>query len=223
MNEPELKNLWQTTSDRLEAGFVIQQKNTDDLTQIKLFHFLNDMKPVKIFALLVGMGWVGIGLSLLVPVYLHGFAEANPFFLFSATAQVGITAIALGVYLRQLITLYQVDITDPIIRTQQKLAQLQLSTLWVTRILFLQLPVWTTFWWTETLFTDGHLIQWIIPVSVTLLFTYASVWLFRNIRYENRNQKWFQLLFSGREWTPLMKAIALIEQVEEYSGPEYGK
>ncbi|AXJ00694.1 hypothetical protein CYPRO_1438 [Cyclonatronum proteinivorum] len=44
--------------------------------------------------------------------------------------------------------------------------------------------------------------------------------VFRDIRYENRNQKWFQLLFSGREWTPLMKALALIEQVEEYNGTQ---
>jgi len=43
-----------------------------------------------------------------------------------------------------------------------------------------------------------------------------AIWLFFNIKYENRNKKWFQLIFSGKEWTPLMKSMELLEQVEEY-------
>jgi hypothetical protein len=51
---------------------------------------------------------------------------------------------------------------------------------------------------------------------VTALFTVVSIWLFIHIRYENRNKKWFQLIFSGKDWTPLMKAMAMTEELEEY-------
>src|SRR5690606_12848116 len=119
--------------------------------------------------------------------------EANKFFLISASVQVVLTAIALLIYLYQLITIYQLDITDTILKTQEKLASLKISTLWVTRVLFLQLPVWTTFWWNETMFTDWNLLQWTMTVTVTVLFTSVAIWLFFNIRYENRNEKWFQL------------------------------
>lgn len=216
MNELELKQLWQSTNEKLEENFVIHKKNTEDLTQVKVQSLLGSMKPTKIFALLVGFLWVGIGGYALSSIYLNSFAEANKFFLFSASIQVGLTAIALYVYVYQLIRIYQVDITDPIIKTQEILSNLKMSTLWVSRILFLQLPVWTTFWWNETMLTNWTLFQWILPVTVTALFTYASIWLFMNIKYENRNKKWFQLLFNGKEWTPLMKSIELLEQVEEY-------
>lgn len=216
MDELELKKLWQTTSDKLEENFVINKKNTEDITQIKVHNLLSSMKPIKIFTLLVGVLWVGIGGVALSSIYLNSFSEANKFFLFSASIQVGLTAMALFVYLYQLITIHQIDITDPILRTQEKLSNLKISTLWITRILFLQLPVWTTFWWNKTMLTDWSVLQWIMTLFFTLLFTVIAIWLFLNIKYENRNKKWFQLIFSGKEWTPLMKSMQLLEQVEEY-------
>jgi hypothetical protein len=65
------------------------------------------MKPNKIFALLVGILWVGIGASVLSQIYLNAFLEANKFFLFSATMQVLLTAIALLIYVYQLTKIYQ--------------------------------------------------------------------------------------------------------------------
>ncbi len=217
MNELELKNLWQTTNDKLEENFVINKKNTDDITRIKVHSILGSMKPIKIFTLLIGILWVGIGVIALSSIYLNSFAEANKFFLFSASIQVSLTAMALFVYLYQLVTIYQVDITDPIIGTQKKLSSLKISTLWVNRILLLQLPVWTTFWWNETMLTDWGILQWSTTLFFTISFTVVAFWFFINIRYENRDKKWFKLIFSGKEWTPLMKSMELLEQVEEYN------
>lgn len=216
MNELEIKKLWQATNEKLEESFVINRKNTEDITRISVYNFLGSMKPIKIFTLLVGILWVGIGVFALSGIYLNAFTEANKFFLFSATVQVLLTAIALLIYVYQLTRIYQVDISDPILQTQKKLAQLKISTLWATRILFLQLPVWTTFWWNETMLTDWNFLQWAITVTVTGLFTFLALWLFFNIKYENRNKNWFQLIFNGKEWTPLMKSMELLEQVNEY-------
>lgn len=216
MNELELKKLWQTTNDTLEDCIVINKNNTDDITRIKVHNLLGTMKPIKIIILLVGILWVGFGGISLGSIYLNSFSSTNKFFLFSASIQVGLTAMALLVYLYQLITIYQVDITDPILTTQEKLSNLKMSTLWITRILFLQLPVWTTFWWNETMLTDWGILQWAVILLFTISFTVMAIWLFFNIKYENRNKKWFQLIFSGKEWTPLMKSMELLEQVEDY-------
>lgn len=216
MNELELKKLWQTSTDKLEKSNIINKNYIDDITQLKVQSLLGSMKPVKILTLLVGILWVGFGGVVLIYIYLNSFSESNKFFLFSASIQVGLTAMALYIYIYQLITIYQVDITAPIIKTQEILINLKKSTLWVTRILFLQLPVWTTFWWNETMFTDWNLLQWAIVGTITTLFTFVAIWLFFNIKYENRNKKWFKLIFSGKEWTPLMKSLELLEQVEEY-------
>lgn len=218
MNELELKKLWQTNNDKLAEHFVINNKHTEDITRIKVQNLLGSMKPLKFFALLIGFLWVGIGSTILGSIYLNSFAESNKFFLFSASVQVGLTAMAIFVYLYQLITIYQVDITDSIINTQRKISSLKITTLWVNRILFLQLPVWTTFWWSETIINDWSILQWSIRLFFTISFTVVAIWLFINIRYENRNKLWFQLIFNGKEWTPLMKSMELLEQVEEYKG-----
>lgn len=216
MNESEVKDLWQSTNHNLEECMVINKNNTNDITNMKVHGILGSMKPIKIFTLLVGILWVGIGGMMLSSIYLNAFSEANKFFLFSASIQVGLTAIALFVYLYQLITIYQVDMNAPIISTQEKLSNLTMSTIWVTRLLFLQLPVWTTFWWNETMFTDWRTWQWAITLFFTISFTGIAVWLFFNIKYENRHKKWFQLIFRGKEWTPLMKSMELMEQVKAY-------
>ncbi|MCB0517127.1 MAG: hypothetical protein R2798_13915 [Chitinophagales bacterium] len=218
MKELELKKLWQDTNEKLEENFVINKKNIDEVTRVKVHSILGSMKPIKIFALLVGILWVGIGMIALSSIYLNSFNEANKFFLFSASIQVGLTAISLYIYLYQLITIYQIDITEPIIRTQEKLSSLKISTLWVTRLLFLQLPVWTTFWWNETMLTDWGILQWVVTLFFTISFTVIAIWLFFSIKFENRNKKWFQLIFSGKEWTPLVKSMELLEQVEDYKG-----
>jgi hypothetical protein len=59
-------------------------------------------------------------------------------------------------------------------------------------------------------------IQWILPIFMTGSFAFIALWLFFNIKYENRNKKWFQLIFSGKEWAPIMKSMELLDQVDDY-------
>src|SRR5699024_9839488 len=151
MNEIELKNLWQNSNEKIEKSLHLSQKNSDEISRLKVYHYISSMKPIKLFALLVGIIWVGLGVVVLGYLFIYAFKEVPKFFLFSATIQVGLTAIAIWIYLYQLIEIYQIDNTEPILKTQQRLASLKKSTLWVARILFLQLPVWTTFYWNESM------------------------------------------------------------------------
>lgn len=215
MNELELKNLWQTSNENLEKNIYM---NTQEISQLKVQTFLNSMKPIKIFTLIVGILWVGIGAIVLSNLYLNAYSVANKFFLFSSTIQILLTAIALFIYIYQLIEIYQIEIYDPIIQTQEKLAQLRLSTLWSARILFLQLPVWSTFWWNESIFQSWNIFQWSFTLLITISLTFVALWLFVNIKLENRNAKWFKLIFNGKDWTPLMKSMELLEQVKDYKG-----
>lgn len=216
MNELELKKLWQASNDKLEESFAISKKNTADIMNLKVHSMMGSMKPIKIFTVSVGILWVGVGLIALSSVYINSFSEANKFFLFSATVQIILTAIALLIYMYQLIQIYQVEISDTILQTQKKLAELKISTLWTARILFLQLPVWTTFWWTESMLSEWSFVQWAVVLFFTASFTILALWLFSNIKYENRNKKWFQLIFTGKEWTPLIKSMDLLEQLDHY-------
>ncbi len=216
MKESELKQYWATANEKLEMSLHISKINTDELKQLKIYHFISEMKAIKLFTLICGILWAGIGSAILSKIFIYQYTYANKFFLFSASIQIALTAIAVIVYLYQIITIYTVDITEPVLKTQEKLSRLRSSTLWIARILLLQLPVWTTFYWNETMIENGSLLLWAIQTIVTLFFIFAALWLFFNIKIENRDKKWFRLIFEGKEWTPLMRAMELLEQIEEY-------
>lgn len=212
MEDIEIINLWKSYDQKLEENLILNRKNAGDITRMKVRSILASMRPLKIFTIVVGLLWVGLldGLIMsLLPV-------ANPFFLISAGIQVLLTKLAIGIYLYQLILIHQVDISEPILATQDKIARLKASTLWVARILFLQLPVWTTFYWNKSMLENGHIVLYILQMIVTLSFAFLAVWLFRNIRYENRDKKWFRFMFEGKEWSPVIKAMDLLNQIDEY-------
>lgn len=166
----------------------------------------------KIFSILAGFLWVGFVDVLIINL----FQVANPFFLISAGIQVILTKLAIGIYLYQLILIHQVDMSGPILEIQEKLVRLKSSTLWVARFLFLQLPVWTTFYWNESMLSSSNFLLYIIQGIVTLSFTVIAVWLFLNINYENRDKKWFRLIFNGTEWQPVIKSMELLHQIDHY-------
>lgn len=220
MNESELRLLWQSSNEKLESSLKVNKQNTEDITRLKAQNFLSSMKPVKIFTLIVGILWVTVVGSVLVNLFVNAYDSVSLYFLYSATIQVLLTAIAVLVYIYQLELLYKIDFTEPVVSIQKKLSKLKVSTLNVTRILFLQLPIWTTFYWNETMFANGNLFLWIIQGTITLAFTYMAIWLFFSIRFENRNKRWFQLIFRGKEWVPILQSMELLNQIEKYQERE---
>ena len=216
MEDIEIINLWKSNDKKINETLLLNRKNAEEITKMKAQSFLSSMKPIKIFTVLVGILWVGIVGTIVANLFLFFYDKMSPFFLYSAMLQVILTAIALIIYIYQTITIYQIDINDQILATQEKIVKLKSTTLLVTRILFLQLPVWTTFYWNNSMFENGNLFLWILQGIITISFTFVALWLFFNIKYENRNKKWFKLIFSGKEWIPLMNSMDLLSQIDEY-------
>jgi hypothetical protein len=212
MQDADILQLWKSYHQQVEASLQLSRRNAAALTQLKVQSALASMKPLKIFAVIVGLLWVLVGDALLVNVYPF----ASPFFLVSAGLQLLLTKLAIGIYLYQLVLLQQLDIDAPVVATQRHIARLRSSTLWVTRILFLQLPLWTTFYLNDGMLAEGNWALYILQGSATLAFSYAAIWLFRNIRYQNRHQKWFRLLFEGKEWSPLITSMDMLDELAAF-------
>ncbi len=212
MENTEILDLWKNYSAQLEASLQLNKQLARDITGLKVQSLLASMKPVKVFAVIVGILWC-LGLDFLL---IHVWSHASAFFLVSALLQSAITCVAIGIYLYQLILIHQVNMEDPVIHTQEKLAGLLSSTLWVARLSWLQLPLWTTFFLSKQFFVQNGLPAMIIPIIVTGVFTGMAIWLFANIRMDNRNKKWFRLLFSGKEWTPMIKAMDMLDKIVDY-------
>ena len=212
MEDIEIINLWKSYDKKLNENLLLNKKNAEEITKIKAQSLLSSMKPLKIITILVGIIWVGFVDVLIINL----FHIASPFFLISAGILVLLNKLAIGIYLYQLIIIHQVDINEPILATQEKIASLKSTTLWVARILFLQLPLWTTFYLNVSIFQGENIAYLFVNGVVTLLFTYISIWLFVNIKYENRDKRWFKLIFNGKEWTPVINSMELLIQIDEY-------
>lgn len=216
MENIEIIQLWKSYQQKMDTALNYQNQLSTDVQNLKVRNMLSTMKPVKIFTLIVGVLWVLGGTFLLSRIYQNAFEQVSKFFFFSALLQIGLTAVAIVIYLLQLYWIQQVDVSEPVVKTQEKIANLVSSTLWVTKILFLQLPLWTTFYLSAATILGGDVSYILINGAVTLSFTAVATWLFMNIRLENRHQKWFGWIFNGKEWTPLMKSMEMLEQVNEY-------
>jgi hypothetical protein len=216
MNENELKSLWQSANEKLERSLQVSQKNTDEIMRLKAQNVLGSMKPIKIFTLFVGIIWVLFGGTIVTNLFVYAYDKVSLFFLYSAAVQLLLTALAIGIYLYQLIMISNVNISDSVITAQKKLSYLKSSTLWSAKILFLQLPFWTTFYLSKEMIVSGNIAYILINGFFTLLFAYLAIWLFFNIKYENRNKKWFQWIFRGREWQPILQAMEWLNQIDNY-------
>lgn len=212
MEDTEIINLWRTYGQRLEESLQLNRSNAEEITRLKVKSFLSSMKPIKLFTIAAGIIWVFL-IDILI---IKTFPIANWFFIISAGIQVLLTKLAIVIYLYQLILIHQADISEPVLETQQKLASLRSTTIQVTRVLFLQLPVWTTFYWNRSMLLYGNWALYIIQAAITLSFIFAAIWLFRNIKYENKDKKWFRLIFSGNEWDPVIRSIELLNEVKEF-------
>lgn len=216
MEDQTMFNLWKSYDQKLDVLLVMSRRNAEAITHGKVHSLLSSMRPVKIFTLIVGLLWVFLIDLLIVGAWQIG----NPIFVVSMGIQVLLTKLAIGVYVYQLALIGKVSVDAPILDTQETIARLQASTIWITRVLFLQLPVWTTFFWSPAMLDSSSPGWFVFQGLMTGAFTVAAIWLFVNIRYENRNKRWFQWIFRGREWTPMIRAGELLEEVREYRGEE---
>ena len=215
MNDTDLKYLWQAGNEQIAINQKSDKTSLDNLTKRNVSHFLSSMKPIKIFTLLVGLLWVlGIGYVLL-KLTIDAYDQVSLYFLYSAYFQVMLTAVAAILYIIQLSTLYSIDFNKPVAILQKTLINLKASTLNVTKILILQLPFWTTFYWNESMFKNGTLPLFILQGAVTISFTCLAIWLFFNLKYENADKWWFKLLLQGKEWEPLITSIGILNDMEE--------
>ncbi|MDP4810680.1 MAG: hypothetical protein NWR79_13585 [Saprospiraceae bacterium] len=215
MNDTDLKYLWQTGNEQIAISQKSDKTSLDKLTKRNVSHFLSSMKPIKIFTLLAGLLWVlGIG-YVLIKLTINAYDQVSLYFLYSAYFQVMLTAVAVILYIIQLSTIYSIDFNKPVVILQKTLIKLKASTLNITKILILQLPFWTTFYWNESMFKNGTLPLFILQGAVTISFTYLSLWLFFHLKFENADKWWFKLLLQGKEWEPLITSINILNEMEE--------
>ncbi|HTD40541.1 MAG TPA: hypothetical protein VK671_07970, partial [Mucilaginibacter sp.] len=180
MEEMELKSIWNAYDKKLEQSLKLNMKLFENMQKGKAKSKLTALLSIKVSGLIVGILW-----NLLLGTLIYGNHFRNIYFCISLGFLVLFGIIAIAAYIKHMVLISQVDYSESITDAQQKLAELQVSTVRTTGFLWLQMPFYTTFFWNQDWISNGGNSFWLIAVPITLLFTIAAIWLFRNISPEN--------------------------------------
>jgi hypothetical protein len=219
MQDVELQNIWKEYDRKLEESkllnlqsWVLNLKSFEMIQQYKAKSKLNKLVPIKIWVALLGIVWV----AFLVFLIIHSVTVAKIFFIVSAGVVALVTLVAVIVYFNHVLIIRGIDNADAVVDVQKKIARLQSSTLQITRILFLQTPFHTIWFYNAHEVVNGHPGFWFISFPITILFTLGTIWLYRNINIKNKDKKWFKLLFGTPEWTYVIKAGEFIDEIDTF-------
>lgn len=219
MEDNELKNMWKEYDRKIEESKILNLQSW--VLNLQAFEYiktekakskLNALSRQKKWMIALGFVW----LFFLIFLIVNSLEFSKAFFIISVGCIALFTLIAIVTYIRHIILIDEIDNSESLVEAQQKTALLQTSTLKIVRILFLQSPFYTTFFWSPQMITGNWLAFWTISFPVTLFFIWLSVWLYRNISLRNADKKWFRLLFAGSEWTSVTKAMKYLNEINEF-------
>lgn len=190
---------------------TINMENKNEQIQ-KAQSQLRTLALFKIATIVLGGAWVGfIGYG----VY-YSLTWSKIFFVVSALIHMIVSVIAIAVYIKQLIFIKRIHNSRTIIETKMNLVKLQSSTIKVTRLLFLQMPVFVTFYLSPEAFRTNNISFLVIQGLVIAFFTWLGIWLYRNIGYRNVNKRWFRILFNNVEWTTIIGAMHFVREIDDF-------
>lgn len=216
MEDLELKNLWFSYEKKLADAQLLNAQSWAlnlrcfaEIQQKKAASKLRALAIHNVFAVLLGIVWV---LFLGVLVWGNGFV--NPYFCVSVAAIALFSLYAVIVYIRHTAIINSIDYNESVVAAQEKLARLQTSTFRSIRVLWLQMPFYTTFWWSPEFVSTGASF-WLISFPITLLFVVLAVYLYRNLRVENMHKKWVRaIMMAGPELRNVVRSMAFLEEIE---------
>ncbi|RZL13607.1 MAG: hypothetical protein EOO96_31695 [Pedobacter sp.] len=212
MENLEIINLWKQYDEKLEKSLSLNQKILVELQQQKAKNALKPARNYKYIAVFVGLTYI----ALIAYFLYHLSSFASIFVNISVAIHLLVTIIAVGMYIRQLVLISEIDRSEDILQMQQKMAKLKSSTLKVIAVCFLQFPVFATWNINFELIDKRPLAFWLIQVPIVALFTYVGVWFYKNINLKNINKRWFRMMFYGAEWNAILKSGKFMEEIKEF-------
>ena len=211
MENEELKNTWNAYDNSLDKLWALNLHCIELVQTQKARSKLHSLAIFKILVVILGILYV-----LFLGLLIYGNHLRNMYFTISIGMIALITSIAIVVYIKHIVMIGQISYSENIVETQNKLSALQSSTINIVRIIWLQLPFWSTWFWSSNWIIYGGIQFWLIPFPITLFFTLAAIWLYRYISLKNSNRKLFKILFSSTEWTSITRAMAFLDEIDEF-------
>ncbi|WP_295129158.1 hypothetical protein [uncultured Chitinophaga sp.] len=211
--EDELKQIWQQYDRKLEKSLALNIRLVKEVQLQKAHTELRQLSAIKLAFIVFGIAW----LAFIGVLIRYSLTWDKIFFVVSAGIHWIVSAVAVAVYIHHMVLIRQANSSGNVVDTQRKLAALETSSLQIGRLLLVQLPVFVSFQMNPGMFAAPQLTTGIIYTVITAIFTWAGIWLYRNLDYKNADKRWFKTLVSdSMEMAPLRKAATFLKQIDAF-------
>ncbi len=210
MEELDIKQLWYAYNIKLEKSLQLNHKIIKEMQTQKAEDKISSFRRNQVFGVVVGILWI------LFLIFLVLQTLNNIYFVTSVGLIALFNIFAVAAYIRHLVMLNQINITDNITMAQQKLAVIQTSLNNVGRILVLQAPLYCTFWYSKQLVAHAGATFWLINLTIVTFFVVVSVYLFRTLTYKNIHKKWVKAFIESFGGKKIIKAMEFLNEIEDY-------
>jgi len=221
MEDKYLKEIWSSPDHEID-GFLDINNQSFVLHIKKVKSRLKSLFLPKIIGIVLGLGWILFMFMLIYFSLLYTpMSLGKVFFISSVTMILLITGLGVFLYVKDIFTLKQIDMSENVMFTQRKLASLQLSIMNSVRVLWLQLPFYTTWYLNYELITHGSVLFRIIQILLTGLTTWLAIWLFTNTNYKGLHKKWVQNFMRGYGFYRISEAMDFINEIDNLKNDKY--
>lgn len=210
MEEVELKTIWQTYQQKLDRSLQLNARLVREIQTTKVRSEMNRFTSGHVVAVIMGVFWIAL------LVFLIWHSTSNIYFCISAGMIALFNVFAVAIYLKYIIDVRGINISESITEAQQKLATVQASFNNIGRVLFLQTPFYCTFWYTDELVANGGPVFWTIQLLIVSFFTILSIHLYRSVTPQNIHKKWVRVLVESFGGKRLSKAMEFLKELETY-------
>jgi hypothetical protein len=210
MNEEELKKIWQGHDQKIDKILQINKEQLKAIQTGKAEKKIHSFKRNHTAVMLFGVVWI------LFLGFILYHAHANIFFTVSLGMILLFNVFAVALYFRHILMLNQVDVGESITAVQTKLIEVQNSYSQVGRVLLLQTPFYCTWWYSKELVHNGGVLFWVINLSILLLLTALSIYLFAKLSNKNKTDNWVKRVDKMFGAEKLQQASSFLQEIEDY-------
>jgi hypothetical protein len=217
MEDEYLKGIWNSPNNEIENFLDMNDQSIETIQIKKAKSKLRSLLFPKIIGIVLGLGWISFMFMLIYFCVIYTpMSVGKNFFVGSISMILISTSFAVLLYVKDIFTVIQIDNSDSVTITQRKLATLQFSIMKSVRIIWLQLPFYTTWYLNYELIVHGSIIFWIVQIFFTGLTTWLAIWLFRNINYRNLNKNRVRNFMRGYGFYSVIQALDFIKEIDNF-------
>jgi hypothetical protein len=217
MEDEYLKGIWNSHNNEIETFLDMNDQSIETIQIKKAKSKLRSLLFPKIIGIVLGLGWISFMFMLIYFCVIYTPMSVGKFFFVGSISMILLsTSFAVFLYVKDILTVIQIDNSDSVTITQRKLATLQFSIMKSVRIIWLQLPFYTTWYLNYELIVHGSIIFWIVQIFFTGLTTWLAIWLFRKINYTNVNKTRFRNFMRGYGFYSVIQALDFIKEIDNF-------